>query len=171
MIIEIPPRKLTRVEIKRMAFLAVMGVVSLLVLTGIENLKNLDSHELILYVPAAMLIVSFAVRPVLRQAKNSWRIAVDGQSLTVEDLGPGRKGTVNIPLSELEDLLMGDPAPFGGERKKMPSGKRFLANMIEGPGKKAITANSDKRSVTFGHGVDEKELDYLYQLLRKRISE
>ena len=170
-VIDIPPRRLSMREVKRIAFLIIMGTLSLFVVTGLENPTNMRIDQLIFYLPVGMAIILFAVRPVLYQAKKSWRITVGGESLTVEKLGPGHKNITMIPFDELEELLMGDPLSLGGDAGKISPGRKLLAQIIQGPDQKAITANSDKATVTFGHGVDEKELDYLHKLIRKRIIE
>lgn len=168
LVIEIPPRRLSGKEIKRVVSLVVIGFASLVVIVGFENLKNLRGAQLLVYGPVAMAIILFAVSPV-RRAKKSWRITVSGKSLKVEELGSGSKKNTVIPNNELQDLVMGDPVSHGGQGRELSAGRKILADLIEGPGKKAITASSDKATVTFGHGVEERELDYLYQLIRKRI--
>ncbi len=75
-----------------------------------------------------------------------------------------------IHLNELEELLFGEPTPGGISRKKISPSENFT-RIIQGPGRKMITANSDKATIAFGNGIDEKELEYLHQLIKKRITE
>ena len=69
----------------------------------------------------------------------------------------GRESTVReIPAEKLEDLIL--PAE---------SGLQFIKLIIPTPG---ITAVGDKMKVTFGRGLPETELLYIYGLLRKVIA-
>lgn len=170
LIINIPPRKLTMVEIQRMAFLIIMGFVSFIVVAGFEHLKNIRVNQLPIYLPILLTIILFAVRPIKYQAKKSWKITVSDKYLKVENIGSGRKITTKIPATELEELVIGDPISLDQGAKRISPSRNFLIHIFNGPSKKAITATSNKTSVTFGHGIEERELDYLYKLIKNKIT-
>ena len=73
--------------------------------------------QFIIYLPAFILIITFALSPILWQAKRSWRVTVDEKALTIEKPAPSKKDFSRIPVGELEELLVGNPVPPGGAGK------------------------------------------------------
>ena len=90
LVIDILPRKLTPVELKRMVFLFVMGIVSFFVIAGLSNLRNLSFDRIIFYLPIGILIILFAIMPVLRQTKKSWKITKSPTSVLMKKMISGR---------------------------------------------------------------------------------
>ena len=97
-------------------------------------------------------------------------MTVNKDLLRVIEQKPGPESITEIPLNELEELLIGEPTPGIRRGKNISPGEKFTS-VMRGPGKKVITANSDKANVNFGYGIDEKELEYLHQLIKNKITE
>jgi len=116
-------------------------------------------------------------------------VTVTRSVLRVEGRAGGKTAAQEIPVDELEDLVLPttrslieeteipghrrlpDPGDTGTPR--MPDGRPapgFLLSLIKLAGSPGITARSDKMTLTFGEGLPENELVYLYGLIRKNIA-
>lgn len=130
-----------------------------------------------------------AVSRAFRLKRQFERITLTRDMLRVEALKEGKHTTVEIPLSELEDLaastLRGtmDAIEVPGMKKvplgdmgstRMPDGRpvpRFLLSLMKMVGSKGIIARSDKAVVEFAQGLDEVEVAWIFALIRKKIGE
>ena len=197
LVIEIPPQKLTVEHYKRMAIFMIIGLVAACVVLGVNNLRHLTANNLIVYAPMGILILVFGSRPILRRARKSCRITASRDMLSVEQHTAGRCRVTEIPIHELEDFQMGDadlqagvvktpdgryqakgvPVPPGDSAgysdQQIMGGTRLLAklSLIMKPPGPSITASSDKATVSFGKGLGEEELRYLYAVIKRKITE
>jgi hypothetical protein len=197
LIIEIPPQRLTPEHYKRMGILMVIGAVAAGVVFGVNNLRHLNAHDLLVYAPIGIFVLLFASRTILRQTRESCRIEASRDMLRVEQRTSNRRTVTEIPVDELEDFVMGDanlpagvsktpdgryqaegvrahPRNSGGySGHQVMAGTKLLAKLsliIRPPGP-SITATSDQATVNFGQGLREDELHYLYALIKKKITE
>jgi hypothetical protein len=116
-------------------------------------------------------------------------VTVNRTVLRVKERSGGKSGGREIPLDELEDLILPTarslieeteipgqkhyPTPGDTGTPRMPDGRPvpgFLLSLIRLAGSPGITARSDKMTLTFGQGLPEVELVYLYGLIRKTIA-
>jgi hypothetical protein len=117
-------------------------------------------------------------------------VTVNGAVLRVEQRGGGKTAVQEIPVDELEDLVLPTtrsiieetelpgyrqhPVPGDTGTPRMPDGRpvpKSLLALIRLAGSPGITARSDKTTLSFGQGLPEAELVYLYSLIRKTITE
>ena len=197
LIIEIPPQKLTREHYKAMAILMIIGVAALCAFIGVNNLRHLNVHNLMVYAPIGIFVLLFAIRPILRNARSSSFITASRDMLRVEQCSSKGSKVTEIPVDELEDFVVGDanlpagvsrtpdgrykavgvavsPGNSGGySDQQVLAGTKLLAKLsliMKAPGP-SITASSDKATVNFGKGLRQDELRYLYALIKKKITE
>lgn len=116
-------------------------------------------------------------------------ITVTKTILRVEALKYGKQTTVEIPVSELEDLVASSKpdivnavtypgvkdVPLGRTgTSRMPDGRpmpRLLLALMKMVGSRGIIARSDKVEVEFARGLDDAEVAWLFALIRKTITE
>jgi hypothetical protein len=70
-----------------------------------------------------------------------------------------------IPVDDLKDLILSEDMNYAG------SGKWQFLRFIKFAPTPGITAVSDRAILTFGRGLPEPELSYIYSLIRKTIAE
>jgi hypothetical protein len=189
LIVEITPEKLTSEHVKQMAVFLIIGVVIACVFIGVKNLRHLQPHQFIVYVPVGIFILLFSSRSLLSRARRSWLITASRDSLRVENRASKQRIVTEIPVAELEDFVMVNTepkTPRGGYQSKNvrgfvhnpgaysgqqpTAGTNLLAKLFPtGPGP-SITASSDEATVNFGKGLREDELRYLYALIKKKIT-
>ncbi|HQL98414.1 MAG TPA: hypothetical protein PLS33_09750 [Smithella sp.] len=115
-------------------------------------------------------------------------ITVTETNFRVEALRHGKQTTVDIPVSELEDLVapsrqeIMDAVTYPGMKNislgrtgtaRMPDGRpmlRFLLALMKMAGSRGIIARSDNVEVEFARGLDEAELAWLFALIKRTIS-
>ena len=139
---------------------------------------------------AVLLPVLTALLSVVRSVRRETRVTATRALLRVEERRNGKKTTVEIPADELEELefvdrrgaLKGIELPGGTGLKDVgdtgtprfsggrPMPKILLALMRMAPSQ-GITARSDKMALTFGAGLPEEELAYLYALILKTVTD
>jgi hypothetical protein len=131
-----------------------------------------------------------ALLRVFRLKKQFEQITITKNIFRVETLKQGKRTTMEIPVSELEDLVTPTmrgvmntievsgmkKIPLGntGGRPRMPDGRpvpRFFLSLMKMVGSKGIIARSDKAVVEFAGSLDEAEVAYLFALIRKTIAE
>ncbi len=116
-------------------------------------------------------------------------VTVNRSVFRVEERARGKTAVREIPLDELEDLVLpttrsiieetdipgrrrhSDPGDTGTPR--MPDGRPvpgFFLSLLKLAGSPGITARSDKTTLTFGQGLPEAELVYIHGLIRKTIA-
>ncbi|HQP41174.1 MAG TPA: hypothetical protein PK004_06960 [Smithella sp.] len=114
-------------------------------------------------------------------------ITVTETNLRVEALRHGKQTTVEIPVSELEDLVapsrqeIMDAVTYPGMKNislgrtgtaRMPDGRpmlRFLLALMKMAGSRGIIARSDNVEVEFARGLDDAEVAWLFALIKKTI--
>ncbi len=121
-----------------------------------------------------------ALRGLLAPGRKNVRVAVSRDSLRVEEPGLLRKKAKEIPLGELEELVLPEMNPELVPGRKLPDGTtlppsprmmavgQFMAKLIRNPG---ITARSDKMSMEFGQGLTKPELIFLHAAIKQLIIE
>ncbi len=197
LIIEIPPQRLTLEHYKRMGILMAIGAVAAGLILGVNNLRHLNAHDLVVYAPIGIFVLLFASRTVVRQTRSSCRIRASRDVLRVEQRTSNRRTVTEIPVDELEDFVMGDanlpagvsktpdgryqaegvrvhsPNSSGYSGHQVMAGTKLLAklSLIMTPPGPSMTATSDQATVNFGQGLREDELHYLYALIKKKITE
>lgn len=115
-------------------------------------------------------------------------ITVTETNFRVEALRHGKQTTVDIPVSELEDLVapsrqeIMDAVTYPGMKNislgrtgtaRMPDGRpmpRFLLTLMKMVDSRGIIARSDNVEVEFARGLDEAELAWLFALIKRTIS-
>jgi hypothetical protein len=130
-----------------------------------------------------------ALLRVFRLKKKFEQITITKNIFRVETLKQGKRTTMEIPVSELEDLVaptmrgVMNMIEVSGMKKvplgdtgspRMPDGRpvpRFFLSLMKMVGSKGIIARSDKTMVEFAGGLDETEVAYLFALIRKTIAE
>jgi len=169
------------------------GIVALFFLPPILTRPRFD---FISYIIPGVTVLFFIAGPVtsallgvFRLKKEFERITVTKIFLRVEALKQGKRTTMEIPVSELEDLVA--PSTRGlmniidvPGMKKVPLGDTgsprmtdgrpvpgFLLLLMKMVGSKGIIARSDKTMIEFAGGLDEAEVAYLFALIRKTIAE
>lgn len=134
---------------------------------------------------------------ILLQTRRSFRITASRDLFRVEERYSIRRKVTEIPVDELEDLVMGDanlpigvsrtpdgryqaegvPVSLGNsggfsDRQVMIGMKVYgMLSPIFNPPGPSITARGDKATVNFGKGLREDELRYLCALIKKKIAE
>ena len=116
-------------------------------------------------------------------------VTVNRSVLRVEEHAGGKTAAREIPVDELEDLVLptmrsiieetelpgGKPRAVAGDTGtlRMPDGRPvpgFLLSVLKLAGSPGITARSDKTTLTFGQGLPEAELVYIHGLIRRVIA-
>lgn len=152
--------------------------------------------DFIRYVFLSFIGFFFIAGPVIsallrefRLKKQFERITITKDILRVEALKQGKRTTMEIPVSELEDLVaptmrgVMNTTEVPGMKKlslgdtgtpRMPDGRpmpHFILSLIKMVGSKGIIARSDKTMVEFASGLDEAEIAWIFALIRKTIAE
>jgi hypothetical protein len=76
-----------------------------------------------------------------------------------------------IPVDELKDLILPAKDSMTEDMNYAGSGKWQFLRLIKFAPTPGITAVSDRAILTFGRGLPEPELSYIYSLIRKTIAE
>lgn len=174
------------------ASLIFAGVVTWYFLTPIFTLPMPDFIRSISLGIIILFIAGPVISALLRmyRLKNEFeRITVTKIFLRVEAQKQGKRTTMEIPISELEDLVarttrgvmntvevpgmkkvpLGDTgSPRMTDGRPVPG---FLLSLMKMVGSKGIIARGDKTMIEFAGGLDEAEVAYLFALIRKTIAE
>lgn len=177
LLIHIPPTRISLKDAKRAFALATICIVAFIIVNGGLKLENLKPERLITYAPIIIIFLLVTIRPLLRSSKESWNIFLSEEILQVEKIHKGRKESKKIPLSQMEDFLFSHTGTQKADnsfrnslkRKKQAGNFQFITDLFIPFPSKGITARSDKTSIHFGKGVDEEEMRYIYELMKKRI--
>lgn len=164
----------------------------------IRGLLELPGPPMVRYGFILFITIFFVLAPVgsalarLRKASRSHtKVTATRAMLRVEEVSSGKAKVTEIPVDELEELLLPtwrsvlQNAKMTGSGKRrmpnfegdtgiprLPDGRpvpRFLSSLMKFVGSPGITAVSDKATVTFGKGLPEGELAYLYALVRNAL--
>ncbi len=169
---------------------AVAGIAGFFILPG---LLSLPAPPPVRYLIIGLIILFTILMPilaVLRSSGRTARITVTRALLRVEEGRIGKGRTTEITADELEELdyvdrraaLTGIEWPgmkklkdFGytgtprlSDGRPVPKILLTLARLAPSQG---ITARSDRAVVTFGKGLPDEELSYLYFLIRKILTD
>jgi hypothetical protein len=174
--------------------LAFAGIAAFFFLPG---LSSLPAPPTIRYLIIGFVVLFAILMPILTALRSlagsrglSIRITVTRALLRVEEGLGGKRQTTEIPADELEELEYADRRSafnrieipgmkglkdFGDTgTPRLPDGrpvpKILLALMRMAPSQ-GITARSDRVAVTFGKGLPDDELAYLYALIRKILTD
>lgn len=181
----------------RMASLVVsfimVSVVGFIAIPFINRLPFQTSTRfgLILLVAAIFMLGPIVTGLRLSRMQSGQRtiVTVNGAVLRVEQREGGKTAVREIPVDELEDLVLPTtrsiieeteipgqkyrPVPGDTGRPRMPDGRPvpgFFLSLLKLAGSQGITARSDKTTLTFGQGLPEAELVYIHGLIRKTIT-
>jgi hypothetical protein len=139
---------------------------------------------------AVLMPVTSALRAVTRSRGPSVRITASPKGLRIEEKNGSRARVTEIPAEELEEMTFTDrrsrmaSIEVPGMKKlegmgdtgrpRLPDGRPVpgillaLSRLVPTEG---ITARSDRAAVTFGAGLPEEELAYLFALLKKNLTD
>ncbi|MCX5808370.1 MAG: hypothetical protein NTX36_03190 [Proteobacteria bacterium] len=151
----------------------------------IRPLVLLPGPPAIRYGMACFAFIFFVFGPIVstirflgRMSRQSTNISVTKTAFAAGEMA-GRKRTVSeIPFTELEDLVLIldrktiESIDIGGKPYR-PDGRpfpRFVQFFMKYAKNSSIIARSNKTMITFGKGLPQEELAYLYQLIRQTIS-
>ena len=189
--LEIPPRGFSPMSL----LMAVPGLIFSVVVIFffILPLDLLNSKDPFDYAFGGFILLFFIVLPIgmgllpaIALATKSELLTVSQTSLSLRTRGLLRSKTVDIPISEIEELTVGqDTFAEAAKRlsvktakadamKKMRGMKGGLDKTMKfasllGLGKGAITARSDNATISFGTGLAKAELKYLHALVRRAL--
>ncbi|MFC1853200.1 hypothetical protein ACFL27_23630 [candidate division CSSED10-310 bacterium] len=194
--VEIPPLGLMLNHYIILVGLSVFLVMA--VISGITTvysiIKGSETDFILILVPCLFFLIPIAVifQVVYKQLRISTVVTASTTEFTVERR-PGIRKVTEIPVEELEDFVLkttphfsrvfgsrspGDPHTFsgsGGPDLNQVTDNPALAKFLEVVAKIAtnagITALSDRVSVTFGQGLAQDELTYIYSILKKTMIE
>jgi len=139
---------------------------------------------------ALLLPILTTLRDVARSRGGSTRITASRAGLRVEEKEKGGTRVTDIPAGELEDLEFIDrrslistvevPGMEKGQdfgdtgTPRLPDGRpvpRIILALMRLAPTKGITARSDRAIVTFGQGLPEDELAYLFALIVQTLTD
>jgi hypothetical protein len=193
-VLEIPERHVKHVRYGPAIFNTAFGVILICIVAYnlLPSLPRVPGPPVVIsglfFFILGLLLWTTMSRNLLTE-KRQTLVTVDSENLRVEYKKGGETHWTQISLEGLEDLILhatrstaGDIGVTGRKRHflqgntgtpRMPDGRpvpKFLISALRRAGSPGITARSDKYTVTFGTGLPDDEVAYLYSLIRKIIA-
>jgi len=153
----------------------------------LRPLLLLPMPPLLRYIFLGFIGLFFILVPILSGARGllgpkgkKVRVLVSRTSLRVEERGLLRTKTSEIPMDQLEELVLPEMNPNLAPDRKLPDGTtlppsprmmavgQLLSKLIRNPG---IIARSDRLTLEFGKGLTKEELIFLHAAIKKLIIE
>jgi hypothetical protein len=193
-VLEIPERHVRHVRYGPAIFNTAFGLVfiGIVAYSLLPSLPRIPGPPIVIYGVFFLLLGLLFWANMSRHFLTEKRltlVSVDHANLRVEYKKGGETHWTQISLEGLEDLILHAARSTAGEigvtgRKRhffqgstgtprMPDGRpvpKLLLSALRRAGSPGITARSDKYTVTFGTGLPDDEVAYLYGLVRKIIA-